>query len=321
MLLLLNNACKKSGIKEEIKPIIKDPVPIIVVQDSIQKSVYDLSLLQKCTEFNNIPVVSILQNQSYSELSGIAESRKNAGILYVHEDKTGKNIIYLINKKGDDLGKVILDGCTPRDWEDMVVGPGPDSSKSYVYVADIGDNNARYTSIIIYRFPEPDLSAVSASAEIHVKDFDKIQVSYSKGPANAETLLIDPLTRDLFIATKENSKTYIYSIPYPQSTISIIKVKPLAQLNLDFLTSGDISANGKEILLRNKSQIWYWKRNDMESVVSALLRKPQDAPYAANEHQGEAICFAADGSGYYTNSETRDYPGAVSAISFYKRIK
>ena len=51
-----------------------------------------------------------------------------------------------------------LAGVENRDWEDIAVGPGPDASKSYVYVADIGDNEGQYQYKYIYRFEEPVLN-------------------------------------------------------------------------------------------------------------------------------------------------------------------
>ncbi len=312
------SACTKSEMNDNT-PVVNDAVPVISHPDTIPTALYDLSLLNRCTLFDNTPAVAAMNRQDYKELSGIAESHKTPGVLYVFNDGATANEIYLTNKAGNDLGRVIVDGCSPRDWEDIAVGPGPDATKSYVYMADIGDNNASYKTVTIYRFIEPDLSGVNAGSQIHVATFDKIQVSYARGAANAETLLIDPLTRDLLIATKESTKSYLYVIPYPQSTTSTTKVYASARLGFDFLTSGNISADGTEILLRNKSQIWYWKRVVSESITTTLLHKPLDAPYAANEHQGEGVCFAADGGGYYTDSEIRDYPGAIANISFYKR--
>lgn len=311
------SACSKSDIKDEAP--VKDTIPVVTQPIVIPSAVYDLSLLTKTTLFENVPVVSVMQRQDYNELSGIAESQQTPGVLYVFSDGSAASEIYLTNKSGADLGKLIIDGLTPKDCEDISVGAGPDATKTYVYLADIGDNNAVYKSTTIYRFEEPDLSAINAGSQIHITAFDKIQVAYSRGAANAETLLLDPLTRDLIIATKESSKSYLYVIPFPQSTTEVTMVTPSAMLGFDLLTSGDISPDGNDILLRNASQIWYWKRTTGESIITTLLKKPQDAPYAANEHQGEGVGFAADGGGYYTDTEIRDYPGAVSTISFYKR--
>jgi hypothetical protein len=316
--LVFLNACSKSA-GDNAQPVKTDTIPVTKPTDTVPTAIYDLSLLSPCTLFNTVPTTATMVRQDYNELSGIAESHLTPGILYVFEDGSKSNSIYLTSKSGTDLGKIVLDGASPRDWEDMAVGPGPDPTKSYVYMADIGDNNAAYSSVTIYRFVEPNLAVVAAGNVKHISSFDKIQASYSRGATNAETMMIDPLTRDLIIATKETGKSYIYRIPYPQSTTTTTTIKPSALLYFDLLTSGDISADGKEVLLRNKSQIWYWKRTDGEDIIITMLRKPQDAPYAANEHQGEGVGFAADGGGYYTDTEIRDYPGAISNISFYKR--
>ncbi|MEO6523546.1 MAG: hypothetical protein ABIN91_17825 [Mucilaginibacter sp.] len=316
--LVFLNACSKSA-GDNAQPVKTDTIPVTKPPDTIPSATYDLSLLSPCGLFNTVPNTATMVRQDYTELSGIAESHLTPGVLYVFEDGAKTNSIDLTNKLGADLGKVVIDGVQPRDWEDIAVGPGPDATKTYVYMADIGDNNASYLFVTIYRFIEPNLSAATPGSMIHVTNFDRIQASYSRGATNAETMMVDPLTRDIIIATKETGKSYIYRVPYPQSTTTVTVIKPLAMLGFDLLTSGDISPDGKEVLLRNKSQIWYWKRADGEDIITTLLRKPQDAPYAANEHQGEGVGFAADGGGYYTDTEIRDYPGAISNISFYKR--
>jgi len=318
LILFLTTSCVKNSPLEEAKldslAIAKNPVV-----DVFPKIIYDLSLLNKCVEFNDVPLINVMAKQEYDEISGMAESLQFKDIIYIHEDKPGKNLIYITNKKGEDLGRIVIDGESPSDWEDMTIGPGPLAYNHYIYVADIGDNNALNPYVTIYRFVEPTMSGLSSSTEIHIKEFDKIRVSYSKGSTNAETILLDPLTRDLYILTKENSKTHLYQIPYPQSTTAIIPSKPLALLGFDYLTSGGISTDGQEILLRNKSQIWYWKRAANETILNTLSRKPFDAPYAANEHQGEAITFKADRTGFMTISETKGYPNDVSRISLYVR--
>lgn len=316
-MVVLNSCSKSAGDNSQTTKT--DTIPVTKPPETVPSSVYDLSQLSPCGLFNTAPTVTVMARQDYNELSGIAESHSSPGFLYVFEDGAKSNAIYITNKQGADLGKIVIDGVSLRDPEDISVGPGPDATKNYVYMADIGDNNASYSSVIIYRFIEPNLSAAVTGGVMHITVFDKIQASYSRGATNAETMMVDPLTRDVLIATKETGKSYIYRIPYPQSTTTTTAVKPSAMLGFDLLTSGDISPDGTEVLLRSKSQIWYWKRTAAEDIITTLLRKPQDASYAANEHQGEGVGFAADGGGYYTDTEIRDYAGAISNISFYKR--
>jgi hypothetical protein len=314
--LAVTAACGKDNKGDATTPG-KDTT--VVVVDTVKTATYDLSLLDRCVLFNETPQVNVTIRQDYQELSGVAPSHVYPGLLYVHEDSGNSNEVYVTAADGRNAGKLVLQGLSNRDWEDIATGPGPEKDKSCIYVAEIGDNNSVYPSIFIYRFPEPDLSAANAATVINIAAIDKIELQYPEGPVNAESLLLDPLTKDLYIATKQSGRSTLYVARYPQSVTSKTTLVALDKLPFDLLTAGDISADGTEILLRNTGQIWYWKRQAGETIAATLLRKPQDAPYARNERQGEGICFAFDGSGYFTDSETKKYAGEKVAISFYKR--
>ncbi|WEK19424.1 MAG: hypothetical protein P0Y49_21860 [Candidatus Pedobacter colombiensis] len=314
----LQIGCKKDGDKTETPSTI-DTVTPPVVPDNVPVASYNLALLTNTNYFSNQPTVTNLVNQYSQEISGIAASLNYKGRLYLHEDSGNSNEVYITDVNGNDLGKLILDGIKNRDWEDIAIGPGPIPGKSYIYVAEIGDNKSSSTSIFIYRFPEPDLQNPTTATAVHISGIDKIELRYPNGPVNAETLMIDPGTKDLYIATKQSATSTVYVARYPQNLSGVTKLDPIAKLPFDLLTAGTISGDGTEMLLRNTGQIWYWKRNPGETVQQMLLRAPQDAPYYRNEHQGEAIDFASDASGYFTISEIKSYPGAKNAITFYKR--
>jgi len=312
---ILSLNCRKST---EIETITDTSIVGLLPVDSVKKGNYDLSLLERTIVFGSIPTVTNLKRQDLLELSGLACSKTNPGLLYTHEDSGNLNEIYITNTKGDDLGRIVLDGISNRDWEDLACGPGPENSKNYLYVGEIGDNNSVYPTINVYRFQEPDLTSASSQTVVHVVP-DKLNFYYPKSPVNAESLMLDPITKDLYIMTKQVAQSNLFVARYPQSTISTTKLTQLASFPFDLLTSVDISPDGSEILVRTTGQIWYWKKLPNETVLDAMLRKPLDAPYFRNEHQGEAICFAHDGSGYFTTSETKKFPGDVAALSFYKR--
>lgn len=307
-------SCSKG--KSALTDNTKDSVPVTT---DVPTADYDINQLTYCTLFQTAPVTTVMNRQDYNELSGIAASRINRGILYMHDDNKNSPII-ISDTSGNDLGTIVMDGTSTVNPEDISVGPGPDAGKSYIYYADIGDNNNNRTSVAVYRFEEPVLNNPSASTQIHVTNVVKIELKYPSYSYNSETILVDPLTKDIFLATKETNRSTLYKAAYPQSEASVTTMQPVLNMRFfDLLTSGDISSDGTEILLRDKGEIWYWPRDPQKSVVDALLVAPQKAPYAGNEHQGEGVGFAYDGSGYFTNSEIRDYPGAVSNLSFYKR--
>lgn len=289
------------------------------VQVNFPKITYNPIGLDTTKLFNTIPIVNDLARTDLLEISGAAASRINPGILYIHNDSGNANQVYLTNGNGGNVGTLTLTQVGNRDWEDIAVGPGPAPGKNYVYLGDIGDNHSQYPSVLIYRFPEPDLTGKTLPTTINIDSLDIIELKYPDGPRNAETLMVDPLTKDIFIASKESNSSKIYVARYPQSTKASTVMTPVVQLYMDKATAGDISPDGTEILLRNNGQIWYWKLPVGTSVSRGLLTAPQIAPYANGEPQGEGICFAADGSGYYTDTEISDHPGHLATISFYKR--
>ena len=310
-------SCNKSGNTVTPK---KDTTALTPpVQVNFPKPGYDPVGLDSTKLFNAVPVVHDLARTDLLEISGVAASRINPGILYIHNDSGNANQVYLTNGNGDNEGTLTLAPVGNRDWEDIAVGPGPIPGKNYVYVGDIGDNDSKYPSVFVYRFPEPDLTGKTLPVTMNIDSLDIIEMKYPDGPRNAETLMVDPLTKDIYIASKENSISKIYVARYPQSTKSATMMTPVVQVYMNKATAGDISPDGTEILLRSNQLIWYWKLPSGTSISAGLLTAPQVAPYANNEPQGEGICFAADDSGYYTDTEIRDHPGHLATISFYKR--
>lgn len=308
-------SCNKSG--NTVIPG-KDTA-VAKLQVNFPKASYDPIRLDTTKLFNAVPIVNALARTDLVEISGVAASRINPGILYIHNDSGNPNQVYLTNGNGDNIGTLILTPVGNRDWEDIAVGPGPTPGKNYIYVGDIGDNDSKHPSALIYRFPEPDLTGKTLPVSINIDSLDIIELKYPDGPRNAETLMVDPLTKDIYIASKESNISKIYVARYPQNTGSATVMAPVVQLYMNKATAGDISPDGTEILLRSNELIWHWKLPAGTSISAGLLTAPQVAPYANNEPQGEGICFAADNSGYYTDTEIRDHPGHLATISFYKR--
>ena len=82
-------------------------------------------------------------------------------------------------------------------------------------------------------------------------------------------------------------------------------------------TSGDISVDGKEVVIRTYINVFYWQRKDGESIGQTLTQKANKILSVELEPQGEAICFKQDLSGFYTLSEIGMSTGVT--LNFYKR--
>lgn len=292
-----------------------------VIQDTIKftKAQYTgLDIKEDTSIFSTFPKTYFLEDPSLVEQSGVASSAINDSVLYIHQDSGNSPDVDIISSSGKSIGKITLVGVQNRDWEDIAVGPGPENGKSYIYVGNIGDNNAVYNEIIVYRFLEPEVRQIEQQQNFSITQFDRITMQYPDGHRNAESLLLDPLTKDIYVATKESNHSQVYKASYPQTTSALSVLTALDDLPFDKLTGGDISANGQEVLLRSKVGVWYWTRSKDETIATTLLKTPKFIPINA-EYQGEGICFAHNGSGFYTNSEVPKSRTMLPPLSFYRR--
>ncbi len=293
---------------------------IITLKDEANNLTKRIVLIVIPPDFSDSKRIALgtVEDSNLKEISGIVASIKNPGCFWVHND-SGDARIFLINSTGKLVATVYLDRIKCRDWEDIAIGPGPFDSETYIYIGDIGDNNSGNILKYIYRFKEPIINTqfLAQYATLERNTIDVITYQYYDGNRDAEILMIDPLTRDLYVVTKRETSVYIYTFAYPQSTTETFLVKK-ASVTLPFrmTNGGDISANGTEILIKNLTNVFYWKRADGETIIGALSRKATILPYI-EEPQGEAIAWLRDGTGYVTVSEINNSIKPV--LYMYKR--
>ncbi len=248
--------------------------------------------------FETVPKSSLLPINIANEASGVADSRSMPGNVWVQEDGDNPNLIHQFSHSGKYNGNIQMP-FPNRDWEDISIGTGPESGKNYIYIAEIGDNNAAFNNqYYIYRFLEPQ------SLSEKVTNFDRIAFQYPDGSRDAECILLDPATKDLYIITKREFNVRIYQLPYPQSTTEIQVAKFVQAIPFLAITSGGISSDGKEIVIRNYDAIYYWFRKDGESIATTLSRNRDKLLPYVKEPQGEGFCFDKNNKGYFTNSES-----------------
>ena len=244
------------------------------------------------------------------EASGIATSIANPGILYLQND-SGPVVVYAVNTSAGHIATIKLKKGKNYDCEDLATGPGPDPNLTYIYLADIGDNNHKRDFVTVYRFPEPALNSTidpnQTPADIRIDKFDVIRLRYPTGPVDAETLMLDPVTGDLYILSKENSVFRIFRASFPQNTSNVTTMHYEGSSQWYRATAGDISPDGSKIIVRSHFFAAFWNRQKDEPLHLTLQSPPENCPLTA-EPQGEAICFDSTSGGYYTTSEKKNQP-------------
>ncbi|RIK74278.1 MAG: hypothetical protein DCC68_23430, partial [Planctomycetota bacterium] len=254
----------------------------------------------------------VVETPELVEASGLVASRRQADVLWTHNDN-GDSRLFAMTSRGEHLG--IYDTQAPAvDWEDLAIGPGPQAGTDYIYIADTGDNAQVRMTITVYRVAEPAVRSDQSPVNVNLSGVAAISLRYPDGSHDAESLIVDPDTGDIYIITKRDTPSRIYRAAYPQSTSTTTTLQYLGQLTWGGALSGDISPDGREILLKDFDDAFYYSRPVGTSIAAALAVAPESIPYTT-QRLGEGISWDGQGRGYFTNSE-----GTHEPLYYYERV-
>jgi len=243
------------------------------------------------------PEVNQLENAS-----GLAGSNSNNNLVLIVEGRNNPAAVQVFNRDGVFQGKITLVGADNVDWQDIATGPGPVEGQNYVYVGDIGDRSANREFLSIFRFIEPDLSNPNAPFDISISEFDRIDFSITS-PRDCETLMLDPLSKDLIVMGK--MQAMVYRIPFPQNTSGVTKAQFKGHHRLRReIKAGDISPDGRFVIIKDVGEIFQWEVPPGHDPIAVIFQNtPQRVAYQA-EIEGGALGWTADGNNYFTLTDT-----------------
>lgn len=279
-----------------------------------------------CPTFATGVVAGNLQNLSVTENSGMAPSTRNAGVYWMHNDSGDSARVFATTLEGRDLGAYAVSGASASDWEDMAVGPGPAAGTSYLYIGDIGGNGGR-NSLSIYRVAEPSVSTTQSAGTRTLSGAERLNVVYPNGERyDAESMFVDPETSDVYIVTKSSSgssRVFRDAAPHVAgATKTLVQVGtytfPSADGANPQTTGGDISPDGREIIVRTYNRVYMWHRSSGASVGSAF-GKTACSYKIITEPQGESACFSQDGRDLILSTEHGWDSSAKEPIYRYAR--
>lgn len=260
-----------------------------------------------CTRLR-VRITGHVRTPAATELSGLVLSRTQPGVLWTENDSGDPNHVFAVRADGRLLSDVTITGSVNVDWEDIALGRLPGGGAALL-VGDIGDNLAQRAFISIYRVPEPRV-AQAAGAPIATAPASRIELRYPDGPRDAETLLVDPSSGAFVIVSKSfTGRSGVYVARRPVAAGAPTTMRRSGGLSLgggEAITAGDVSADGRTIVLRSYDRLYVWRRRSGESLAAALRRHPCSAPNdLLGEGQGESIALTRDGRAFYTVPEGR----------------
>lgn len=251
--------------------------------------------------------IATLASEAVSESSGLACSRRSPGLFWTHNDSGDDARLYLLDVRGRDLGSCLLKDVQAFDWEDIASFRA--GEKSYLVVADTGNNGLAATVHMLYLVEEPE---VDPRRGLTVKEIPVAQVihfSYADDHRNCEAVAFDPASKAFLLATKElSSECFVYSLPWPENDPKkAFTARQIAKLKLPGATAMDVSPDGLRAIVLTYGNAYEYTRGPKEDWGQGFSRSPREIALPERV-QGESICYGHDGKTLYLTSERLPTP-------------
>jgi hypothetical protein len=228
-----------------------------------------------------------------TESSGVVVSRRHAGVLWTHNDSEDGAYLYASTLAGEDLGGYHIANAWAVDWEDIALGPCPESDESCLYIADTGDNNVRRSDAGIYILKEPDALPVPGRWPFEEISARRLALRYEDGPCDVEAMAVTPEGQILLITKGRSGPIRLFridrlaaqadsAVPRPTDTLNIVPQRNLGRLP----TGAAMSPDGERLVVRTYTELYFY-RLEGEDIA------PESKPcwLGTQEPQGEAVDF------------------------------
>ena len=224
------------------------------------------------------------------ESSGIAAGDE-PDLFWTFNDSGNDAAVYAVGAGGAGRGRVEVAGAKNNDWEDIARGPCP--TGSCLYIADIGDNDAKRDDVELYRIPEP------APGDAETGSAERFRIRYPGGPRDAEALFVLP-AGELYVIAKGRDHPiaiFRYPLPFrPDETVELERVRELSAAPVprdNQITAAAASPNGRWVALRSYTELLVFRTGGLLATTGEPALRVDLRPLG--EPQGEGVAMMGDG--------------------------
>lgn len=286
--------------------------------------------------------IGTITDPAISEISGLAVSINNNGILWGINDSGHPPVLYALSTTGRTIREFTVIGADNVDWEALAIFSS--GNESYLIIADVGDNSSRYDHRILYIIKEPFLNGkppvseeMGSTLEIH----QEIPFRYEDGPRDCEAIAADTAGERILLLSKRDTPPRLYELPQlfpprgipekkPKNGLGGVKTaRKIALLTtLSLLTEKDrsyeygqyaacptdmtLSPDGTLLTILTYTNIYQYKRTLRQSWADVLKLRPTRIvlphPATGQLEQREALARHSITEDLFITSEGRSAP-------------
>lgn len=265
-------------------------------------------------------LAALITDTRLAEISGMAQSRRHPGILWVHNDSDDEARLFAIDGSGKVRGALTLEGVENIDWEDMAAFEH--AGRPYLLVADTGDNGGVRSTLRLLVVAEPE----RLQEDQHAGVAWTLSFRWPDGARDCEAVAVDAAAGFVYLVAKKRVPPEVWRIPlHPagdapvlaervgtlagvvQPSAADLEKNPVYGRYRSQITGADISADGRWFAALNYRTAYLYARNGDDDWARALARDPVELGFPWLP-QAEAIAFGGDGAAVWISSEKLPAP-------------
>lgn len=262
-------------------------------------------------------ITGTIKSADITESSGIAASRCQNNVLWTHNDSGDGPFIFALNGSGESLGTWKVQNAENIDWEDIAAYKDK-GGKCFLYIGDIGDNESKLTEHAVYRIKEPIFSSSDSKSDrqnpLTTEVVEVVRFKYPDHRQNAETLMVHPISGDIYVLTKRvNGPAGVYRVKPDFGSPETQKAQILTEISIPaipngLLTGGDISPDGRRIIICDYTQAYEYILPDSAANFDEIWKQKPEIVNIGERRQGEGVCYSVDGTSIFATSEGKKSP-------------
>lgn len=246
---------------------------------------------------------AVVQADHLTEISGITGSNEPDS-MWCLNDSGGKAELYRVDQKGQLKQTLKIKGVKPHDWEDLC--RFEKNGRSYLLIADTGNNLLRRDKVWIYLVAEPKSTD---GRQIETRVLAEVELKYDDGVHDCESIAwCDDW---VYLATKavpnqeDQDSSWFFRFQLPMQGKHKRTAQRIAKAPLPLATAMDISPDGMRLVIRDYLLIRVFTRDADEDWSQRLQSEANGRFPGPFQQQAEAVCFTPDGQELWTISEGR----------------
>lgn len=262
-------------------------------------------------------VVGKIADPKIDESSGLIASRCQPDVFWTHNDSGDDAFIYALNRSGAKLGTWAVPNAKNYDWED-IAGYKDSAGRCFIYIGEIGDNDRKRPYHTIYRVEEPKISSEATETNqerpARTEPAEILNFIYPEGDPDAETLLVEPNSAQVYVVTKRKSgPAGVYNLGNTFGRGESLIAEKVADVSMPavpngFVTGGDVSPDGRRVIISDYAAGYELILPEGSSNFDDIWKQQPEIVDLGRRKIGESACYGPEGNSIFASSEGKRPP-------------